>query len=363
LNSLFGSQFGLLLNSHVTATRNTSACLLKSSTALCSRTGNSPPTRSLRRNACFKQRAASDRPDRWFTFPTGNSFGWDEFKNLSLPLIQEKHMKLKYIAAAVAMMASAASQADILSTSNSAGSELFLVVYYDTAAATDKSYTFDTGITTNTFLAANNSSQLWATLNSSDANWVSFLASAGTNQLQYAVLGGNANQTPTNSIPTQAVFSTVTVGNEGSVAGTTTNSVLTNGSGAVNGVIPGFLGFVNQVGGHVPLGANGSSVSSEGSGSYFQDANTANFNAKLTFNNNNNVGTNSEFTALYRTAGGINTTKASELVMPGVVSFAQSGNDYVLSYTVAAVPEASGYAMALAGFGFMGLVAIRRKRQ
>ena len=45
----------------------------------------------------------------------------------------------------------------------------------------------------------------------------------------------------------------------------------------------------------------------------------------------------------------------------GTMQLAQAGNSYVLNYTtVAAVPEPTGYALALAGFGMLVFVARRR---
>ena len=44
------------------------------------------------------------------------------------------------------------------------------------------------------------------------------------------------------------------------------------------------------------------------------------------------------------------------------MNFAQVGGDYILSYTVAAVPEASGLGMALAGVGVAGFIGRRRKQ-
>ena len=156
-----------------------------------------------------------------------------------------------------------------------------------------------------------------------------------------------------------AVFSTVKVGDEALVQGSTTNSQLsTNIAGSINA----YIAALNNTGTHASL-ANGESVNAVGSGAYFQDANMAAFNGGLKFNNNNAVGTTAEFSSLYR-AGTLGSAKALQQIEPYTVSFAQSGSAYVLSYgAVQAVPEASGYAMALAGMGLIGFVGIRRKRQ
>jgi hypothetical protein len=48
----------------------------------------------------------------------------------------------------------------------------------------------------------------------------------------------------------------------------------------------------------------------------------------------------------------------------GDISFGQVGGNYVLTYAaVAAVPEASGFALALAGFGAIGFVGSRRRNR
>ena len=74
-------------------------------------------------------------------------------------------LKLKHIAAATALLASAYANATILpSVTAGTGGELFLAVFQEgTAGFADQSYTFDIGITTQQFLAANNSSAMWAT--------------------------------------------------------------------------------------------------------------------------------------------------------------------------------------------------------
>ena len=132
----------------------------------------------------------------------------------------------------------------------------------------------------------------------------------------------------------------------------------------IGGTMTAYTNNVSNTGTHLTQD-NGWSVNAIGSGAYFQDANMAAFNSTLKFSNSNAVGSAPvEFTSLYRSPVG--SGKALQYVEPLMVSFAQSGGQYVLNYgsnAVAAVPEASGFAMALAGFGLLGFVATRRKQK
>ena len=275
-------------------------------------------------------------------------------------------MKLKFIAAAAAavvgMLASASSFAVISTPGTSGGGELFLVVYEQTAAngGLDQSFALDLGVTTSQFYAANSTPAVWATLNAStNSTWANFLATSDLGSLQYAVIGAQQTNSAAVQATSTAVFSTVTVGSEGLVQGATTNSQLTT---IISGSISSYSTALNATGTHSSL-ANGESLNATGTDGYFQTANMAAFNNGLKFTNNNAVGVVSEFTSLYR-AGTTGAAKALQQVEPMTVSFAQSGNAYVLNYgAVQAVPEASGSAMALAGMGLMGVFAIRRKKQ
>ena len=260
-------------------------------------------------------------------------------------------LKLKHIAAATALLASAYANATILTTvTPGTGGEMMLSVWQEgTPGFTDQSFAFDTGITTQQFLASKSTSQIWATLGASDAVWSGFLASTNLATLKYSVIGGSAFVPAT-------VFSTVTVGEEANIAGHYSNGRVTT---ITTGTINGYVGNVNQTGNHFTV-ANGESVNQKGSGAYYQDADMNSFNQNGWLNGND-LGVTSEFTS-YRRAPGGTSIVGVEQVMPGTISFAKVGNDYVLSYNVAAVPEASGSAMALAGFGIMSFVAIRRRK-
>jgi hypothetical protein len=263
-------------------------------------------------------------------------------------------MKLKFIAAALGLVASASSFAAI-DTGNTlvTGGELFLVVYEQgVAGKPDQSFTFDLGLSAQAFRAASGTSQTWATLTSTDAVWANFLATSDLASLQYSVIGVDGNK-PTN------ILSTVTVGQENTIAGNISYSNVTTAIGVVNN----YLLNVNTTGTHFTQ-ANGESVNLVGSGAYFMDTTNAlnNFNF-VGWGNNNAVGTTSEFTQVTRAATGGLSLKAIETVQQGTVSFANTANGYVLSYNVAAVPEPEGLTLALAGFGIMGFLGARRRKQ
>ena len=278
-------------------------------------------------------------------------------------------MKLKLIVAALGLIASASSFATIPQVQTVGGGNLFLAVYEQGAAngAPDQSFTLDLGINTSQFMASNNTAQTWATLNAStNSVWANFLATSYLPALQFAVIGAKSTPTSTNAAVASAVFSTVTLGNESSVVGATAPAQNSNSqlSSMIAGTINGYTQEVNGTGTHVTQDG-GQSMNVIGSDGYFQTKNMAAFNNTLKFTNNNAVGSAPvEFTQLYRSTVG--SGKALEYVQPLMVSFAQVGNQYVLNYgssATAAVPEASGFAMGLAGFGLLGFVAVRRKQK
>ena len=235
----------------------------------------------------------------------------------------------------------------------------------------DQSFTLDLGININSFMASKSTFQNWATLTAStNSVWANFLATSDIPSLQFAVLGAKSTATSTSSAVASSVFSTVTLGNEGSVVPAPVSPTAQNSNSQLSSMIGGqmtsYQNNVTNTGSHLTE-ANGQSVNAIGSGAYFQDTNMASFNTLLKFSNNNAVGSAPvEFTQLYRSTVG--SGKALEAVMPGTVSFVHSGGDYVLTYganlvpTVTPVPEASTYALLLAGLGALGFVARRRKQ-
>jgi hypothetical protein len=274
-------------------------------------------------------------------------------KNLSLPLIQEKHMKLRFIAAAAAILASAASHGAIVAPNNANTAELMLVVW-----DADRSYTKDLGVTYAQFLAGSTTSGVFDTT-LSGANWSSFLSLSAASQAtwQYAVLTGRENNTPVNN---SGVLSTINADSASTLAddiagGTFDNS---NPETAV-AQISVFVGALNSTGTHGST-ANGDSVNAKGTDAYYDQKSTKDFNASF-YGNSSLVGTDMGMIRAVRTqtSTGVPVTQAFD----GIVGFKQVAGNYALSYTVAAVPEASGYALALAGFGALGFVGVRRRNR
>ena len=278
-------------------------------------------------------------------------------------------MKLKYIVAALGLVASATSFAGIVLPQTAGGGELFLVVFEQNApnGGLDQSFTLDLGVTTSQFTASKDMHQAWATLDiSTNADWARFLATSDIPSVQFAVMGSQSSSSSATQNVASTVFSTVTIGNEGGVVGPTAPQQNSNSqlSSMIGGTMTAYTNNVSNTGTHLTQD-NGWSVNAIGSGAYFQDASMATFNATLKFSNSNAVGSAPvTFTSLYRSPVG--SGKALQYVEPLMVSFAQVGTQYVLNYgsnAIAAVPEASGFAMALAGFGMLGFVAARRKQK
>ena len=281
-------------------------------------------------------------------------------------------MKLKYIVAALGLVASASSFAAILVPNTPGGGELFLVVYEQNApnGGLDQSFTLDLGITTSQFIASNTTAQTWATLDAStNSDWSSFLSTSDLGSLQFAVMGSQVTSSSATQNGASTVFSTVTIGKEGSVVGAAAAAQTSNGqlSTMIDGTLTtGYTSYVTNTGTHLTQD-NGQSVNAIGTNAYFQQTNMAAFNSQLKFTNNNAVGSAPvEFTSLYRNSIQAGSAKALQYVEPLMVSFVQTGSQYVLNYgssAVAAVPEASGFAMALAGFGLLGFASVRRKQK
>jgi hypothetical protein len=266
-------------------------------------------------------------------------------KNLSLPLIQEKHMKLKYIAAAVAMMASAASQAAITLPSNTNTGELMLVVW-----DANQSYTKDLGVTYAQFLAgAGTSNTFGATL--SGANWTSFLGAVGAANeaaLQYAVLTGRTNSSPPNNA---GVLSTINAESASTLVdniagGTFDNS---NPQGASDQVTF-FTVAVNATGTHGST-ANGDSFNPKGTNAYFGGLSMQDFNGSF-YGNSSLVGTDMGMIQAVRTQTSTGVPVVTNFA--GVVGFNNVAGTYTLSYVTA---------LALAGFGALGFVGARRRNR
>lgn len=262
-------------------------------------------------------------------------------------------MKLKYLVAAMGLVASIGAQAAIggpkgTAADPSAAPELFAVVYDE-----NSSFTIDLGVTFSSFLASGGTtSTTWATLTSSDSLWNSFITTADTSNLRYAVIGSGASTTAGAPYP---ILTTVQAGDESTTTSYTTKQVITAGI-----QVQAYVNEVNKTGTHKTV-ANGESVNTSDTSAYFDYYTTSTFNDVL-FNNTNAVNSKSEFTLVYSSAGPFG-DPLSEKVQAGTVLLSGSGTNYSLTYTanVAAVPEPTGYALALAGFGAFGLLARRRR--
>ncbi len=250
-------------------------------------------------------------------------------------------MKLKIIAAAVALVASAPSFA-FISGSADGNPELFLSVWQQAGTGTgsvNRSFTFDTGITMADFQANAGTNLFVNQIVSNSQEWTDFLA-AGTGALQFSVATGDY----TGDAILLQTFA-------GATAAVATHQHLFDALDSLQG----YTGANNATGTHTTL-ANGSSFNTSGD-AYYMGAGSGNatWNSSTAYNSVA-VGTSAIFAQMVD--GPVNTVNT---VFAGKMYFGQQGSDYVLQYQVAAVPEPTGYALALAGFGIVGFVARRRK--
>jgi len=261
-------------------------------------------------------------------------------------------MKLKFIVAAIGVVLSAASHAQIVPTTTVGGSDLLLDVWEQGAPGgqPDQSFTLNLNETFTQFVNNSNSSATLATLLSTDSTWTGFLASSDTadvGALQWSVIA-SGNKVPTTR---PAIFGTVTVGTDPTTqgaAGFLTNNDIIAANTQVNPTITA-----------LNLSATpNEQVALTGSGAYYQNFTLSDFN-QHGFQNGNNIGA----TAAVETASntGAGTAAATMAQLAGTMTFTQVGSNYVLSYNVAAVPEAPGFGMTLAGLALLGFVALRRR--
>lgn len=270
-------------------------------------------------------------------------------------------MKLKQIAAVVALAAaSVPAFADL--TNPSTGNSALVFVMYDSVEQV--SYALDLGLALDANAAAGDAAFNGASSYSyslSGANFSAFLsaAAATSNTLQFAVFGGEAGGTTAGS---RRLFTTVTTG------ATTAGQTMGNVNAALTNTATYFTNLVNASNGSnfiATATANGDGWASAADASapaYVLNGNGMNkFNvAALTWTNNNAVGTAATFRSIVNTASATSAGGATtQTDFAGVWSVAQSGNAYTLTYS--AVPEADGLALMLAGFGAVGFLARRRK--
>ena len=256
-------------------------------------------------------------------------------------------LKLNQILVAALVAASAVPAMASIALPNTGNGELFLVVWDEG----DKvSYVKDLGIFQDNF---NGNANLSYSL--SDANFAGFLGVANTTatDIKFAVMAGDSAA----GLGVRRLFSTVD-----SVVTPFNNTQLTNSTS-----------FLNTFGNNqVTVSANTTHAgpASVNGTSYDVSPNTAYFNAQNgpTFQNNFQGGfTNSVLVgtaAVFRsfsgigTAGGVQTVKSD---FAGVWNVTQNSGAWTAAYSVAAVPEAEGIVMALAGFGAVGFLSLRRR--
>ncbi|MBC7735028.1 MAG: hypothetical protein H7306_24555 [Bacteriovorax sp.] len=261
-------------------------------------------------------------------------------------------MKLKMIVLALGFVASAASQAVLVGPDNLGSSDMMLVVY-----DANQSYEKDLGFSYSQFLAStgnysNTHSGVWATLTSStSANWTNFLANVvDSTAVQYAVING---KTP-NAAPNDAVLSTINAGSYSGVIGNFVSDDVTYARAQVSTYYSNlaFSGTMNTL-------AHGDSRNLAGTAGYYLTSHMDTFNGTL-YTNSSAVGTSMAFERVQRNNNGLSDpTETLYGNAQNAVIFSQVGGNYVLAYPF---PEASGYAMTLAGFGVIGFFGVRRKR-
>jgi hypothetical protein len=262
--------------------------------------------------------------------------------------------QLKHIVAAAALAVT--SSAFAINTGPADGNGgMFLNVWQKNGAnggTFDGSYAIDLGVKWSDFVANQNvDNYINKVIN--DTYFSQFLAAAGSNvgNSLFSVFGGDQQvDTPLNNLIMTYTTSTAKPSN-GSELGTALDSVA-NYTGALNAT----GSFIDPT-----VGSGGASFNTSGAVLYP-------FGAGL----NTLSGASSPNSGLIGTSlGVVQFTQASgdpidapiKTIYPGTFKFAQQGSNYVLQYQVAAaVPEPTGLALALAGFGAVGFVARRRKQ-
>lgn len=274
-------------------------------------------------------------------------------------------MKLKQIAAVVALAAaSVPAFADL--TNPSTGNSALVFVMYDSVEQV--SYALDLGLALDANAAAGDAAFNGASNYSyslSGANFSAFLsaAAATSNTLQFAVFGGEAAGTTAGA---RRLFSTVTAG--ATTAGQTMGT-LNTALGNIGGYYTNLVNVSNGQTFNATATSNGdgwASAADSSAAAYFLTSTIGsggmdNLNvANLAWTNNNAVGTAATFRSIVNTASATSAGGATtQTDFAGVWSVAQSGSAYTLTYS--AVPEADGLALMLAGFGAVGFLARRRQ--
>lgn len=254
-------------------------------------------------------------------------------------------MKLnKILAAALIAASSASSMAAIDSGFVSGNGELMLVLWNPTNQV---SYVKDLGITMNSFNGTVDS----AVYTLSDSFFASFLSIATTAaDTRFAVVAGD-NLSP------RRIFTTID----------TAGSTPLSGQGNINANawLDGFVSANNvntYAKGDHGTNANGSSYAQPGDLKAYAVTDIARMqNSAQAWSNSNFVGTDAAFRSLTNT-GTTGGNAAIQATFDGVWKVQNNAGVYSANYSVAAVPEADGIAMGLAGLGALGFVAFRRRQ-
>ncbi len=253
--------------------------------------------------------------------------------------------KLKHLAAAAALVAASPAFA-FLSGPDDGGGELILTVWQAAGTGTgtaSASYSLDTGVTYAQLLA-NQNVDLYINMVISDAYFSQLLAATNNALLQFSVLTGDRVDGGYQLLSTFTNATTLPQN----------NAVLNNSLDQ----IANYVGALQASGDHF-FSTNGSSYNVAGD-AYYQ-ANDLNTLTGQSSPNSGLVGTSLKVVDFLQN-GGLPLTVPIKTTLPGVFTFFQQpGGSYSLQYQVAAVPEPSGIALALAGFGVMGFIARRRK--
>lgn len=254
-------------------------------------------------------------------------------------------LKLNQILAAALVAAAAVPAMARIDTPSNGNGELFLVIW----DGVDKvSYTKDLGITMNAFDGS-------APLNFavSDQYFTGFLGLAAAtvpnfSDLKYAVLAGDAV-----AIGGKRLFTTLD-----STPTPLTNQQLTNTQGFLNNYTNSQSASAN--GNHgADVAINGSSYATAGQADYFLPLGPT-LIAGINWGNSNLVGTSAVFRSF--SGPGAGGSQAVQADFAGQWNVTQANGAWTAAYSVAAVPEANGLVMALAGFGAVGFLSLRRRQ-
>lgn len=257
-------------------------------------------------------------------------------------------LKLKYLAAAAAMVASHAAFAANVGPDDGSGS-MFLNVWQIAGAnggTTSSSYTIDLQKSFSDF-AANKNVDLYINQIISDQYFTQMLsaASASLASLRFSVFGGDRVDGPDTLISTF----------QGSNAKPESNGNL----GVALDQVANYTGALNATGSFINPAPGGASFNTSGAVYYGQGAGL-NTLAGSSSPNSGFVGQNLSVTQFTKSAPQPGTAPF-KTVYPGTFFFGQQAGNYVLQYQVVAVPEPGGAALALAGLGVIGFVGRRRK--